>query len=127
METKQALRDFEVIVAQHDAVTAYEQRASSLEFRNFLLGARAALEWVLGRATLTPASRVPRSVTVGRMVREEQYCDQLIYAPAPRPVLDPDYANGVEHALAWARGAETVPPAPLETSADEDRPVCTCG
>lgn len=121
------LRDHELIAAQHRAIAVHERRASSKEFRAFLRGAGAALEWVLGTTTTTPATRLSRSVTVRRMAKEEQYCDQMIYSPEARPDLDPDYANGVEHALSWARGAEAVPPAPADLAAEEVRPVCTCG
>jgi hypothetical protein len=127
MKTECALREREVIFAEYHAIAAHQQTAGTLEFQNFLAGARAALEWVLGRTTTTPATGCTRSVTIQQMEQEERFSDEVIYSATPRPLLDRDYANGVEHALSWARGAETVPPTPVDRDAQDVRRACTCG
>jgi hypothetical protein len=119
-----AVRDRAMLRAEYDAVAATQREADSPEFRRFLDGARAALEWVLGCALTAPATAAVEPATAARMEREERYCDRIIYSPEPRPALDPDYANGVEHALAWARGAEDEPPTPA--ALPEEAAVCTC-
>jgi hypothetical protein len=127
MSTIDVLRDRAVLLAEYQAVLDREQSADTAEFRRFCSGARAALEWVLGRRPTTPATGTPTAVTVAAMKQEEQYCDRAIYTADPRPTLDPDYANGIEHALSWARGAEDEPPTPLERAAQPAQAVCTCG
>jgi len=122
-----ALRDRAVLVAEHRALVAAERVAKAPEFRRFLAGARAGLDWVLGRAATAPATGSTEPPTVAQLEREERFCDEAIYSPLPRPALDPDYANGVEHALSWARGAESEPPTPLDGKAQPARAVCTCG
>jgi hypothetical protein len=122
-----ALRDRALLLAEHQAVTAAASTAGTTEGRRFLTGANAALDWVLGTATTAPATGARKRATVDQMVREERYCDQMIYSDEARPALDPDYANGIEHALSWARGAETEPPTPLDGAALPEREVCTCG
>lgn len=127
MNTSCELRDRAVLLAEYRAVVTAELAADAAEFRLFLTGARAALAWVLGRAATTPATRLPKPATSAEMEREERFCDQVIYSGEAVPVLDPDYANGVEHALSWARGAEVEPPTPPEGAPESDRAVCTCG
>jgi hypothetical protein len=121
------LRDRGEILAEYQSVVSYEQRAHAEEFRQFLAGARSALAWVLGRTKTAPASGRVEPATVERMQREERLSDRVIYATEVRPTLDPDFANGVEHALSWARGAEDLPPTPLELSAPAPRRPCACG
>lgn len=119
-----AVRDRTMLRAEHAAVINAVRGADSAEFRRFLDGARSALEWVLGSTLTSPATAAVEPATAARMEREERYCDRIIYSPEPRPALDPDYANGVEHALAWARGAEEEPPTPA--AAPAEAAVCTC-
>ena len=119
-----AVRDQAMLRAEYDAVAAAWREADSPEFRQFLDGARAALEWVLGRALTSPATFTAEPATVAGMEREEQHCDRIIYSSERRPALDRDYANGVEHALAWARGAEDEPPTPA--ALPEEAALCTC-
>jgi hypothetical protein len=121
------LRDPEEIVAEYEAVVAYHETAHAEEFQRFLEGARAALTWVLGHTSHAPASRRDEPVTVEAMQREERFCDSVIYSSDPRPVLDPDFANGVEHALSWARGAEELPPTPLDLTVSVPSRACACG
>ena len=121
------LRDRAILVDEYRAAAAAGRAAGTPEARRFLAGASAAIEWVLGQTSTTPATGVRELATVDRMEREERYCDQVIYSADPRPVLDADYANGIEHALSWARGAETEPPTPLDGAALPAREVCTCG
>lgn len=120
------MREHDELLTEYEAITAYEQRALSDEFRNFLSGARAAISWVLGQTVQTPATGRLQPPTVENMLAEERYCDAVIYSDDPRPAVDPDFANGVEHALSWARRAEDVPPAPLEALAVTPR-LCACG
>jgi len=125
--TTYALRERAVLRTEHTAVVTAGRAATTPEGRRFLAGAAAALDWVLGRTATTPATGARRTPTIEEMEREERYCDQIIYSAEPRPVLDPDYANGIEHALSWARGAESEPPAPMDGAALPEREVCTCG
>jgi hypothetical protein len=126
MKEMGSMRHDDELTAEFEAIGSYEQHALSAEFQNFLAGARAAIGWVLGKTSHSPASHRPIPATVPAMHAEEQYCDTVIYSDHPRPVLDRDVANGVEHALSWARGAEEHPPAPLEVVAAQTR-MCACG
>ena len=123
---QQQPRGRDELLAEYDAVVGYEQRAHAEEFRQFLAGAHAALAWVLGRRSLAPASGRVQEPSIEAMRREEKLCDQIIYSGDPRPLLDPDYANGIEHALSWVRGAEDVPPTPLELSPTVPARLCAC-
>jgi hypothetical protein len=123
---ERCMREHGELRTEYEAIAAYEQRALSEEFRNFLSGARTAIGWVLGQSVRTPATGRLKPATVENMLVEERYCDAVIYSDEPRPAVDPDFANGVEHALSWARGAEDVPPAPLEATAVIPR-LCACG
>jgi hypothetical protein len=125
MKTDCALRDRAALLAEYKSVRTGEQLAGSPEFRQFLAGARAGLEWTLGLRPVAPATGRREAVTLAAMEREEHFCDQAIYSTEPRPPLDPDYANGIEHALSWARGAEQEPPTPAFAAVP--RAVCTCG
>ncbi len=116
------MRERAVLVSCLRAVVTSELVASSPEFRRFLAGARAGLEWVLGHTITTPASASVKRPTLAHMQSEERYCDQIIYSADVRPAVDRDYANGVEHALSWARGAEDEPPVAPQPA----RAVCTC-
>jgi hypothetical protein len=120
------MRSQDELVAEYEAIGSYEQRALSEEFQNFLSGARAAIGWVLGHTVHSPASERIGPATVATMHAEERYCDTVIYSDDPRPVIDRDFANGVEHALSWARGAEEHPPAPLEVVVAQTH-MCACG
>jgi hypothetical protein len=120
------MREHEELCAEYEAIGAYAQRALTEEFRNFLAGARAAISWVLGQTVQTPASGQIQPASAENMHAEERYCDSVIYSDHPYPAVDRDYANGVEHALSWARGTEDVPPAPLEAVMATPR-LCACG
>jgi hypothetical protein len=126
IRVEQQPRGRDELVAEYDAIIAYQQRAHAAEFRQFLAGARAALAWVLGRVPVTPASGEHEPATPSAMRREERLCDRIIYSAEPRPLLDPDFANGIEHALSWARGAEDVPPTPLELAPAAPARLCAC-
>lgn len=116
------MRDRVVLGGCLRAVVAAEPAAGSPEFRRFLAGARAGLEWVVGHTPTAPASAEAKRPTTAQMQSEERYCDRIIYSPDVHPVIDPDYANGVEHALSWARGAEEEPPVPAAGAIKE----CSC-
>ena len=127
MGIERRMREHGELRAEYEAITGYAQRALTEEFRNFLAGARAAISWVLGQTVQTPASEQLQTASVENMLAEERYCDAVIYSDHPYPAVDRDYANGVEHALSWARGAEDVPPAPLEAAAAAAPRLCACG
>jgi hypothetical protein len=124
MKTTHRMPDGQTILTEYRAVVAYQPKAEAEEFRNFLAGARAALEWVIGRSARTPATARTEPATLESMEREQRFCDQVIYSPGTCPPIDRDYANGVEHALSWVRGVEDVPPTPLEEAAPAR--LCTC-
>lgn len=115
------------ILAEYDAVIRSEQDAHEVEFQQFLAGARTALAWVLGATTTAPASASDDAPTEASMRREELLCDSIIYAAEPQPLLDPDFANGIEHALSWVRGAEELPPTPLGAVPVAPQRLCACG
>jgi hypothetical protein len=119
-------REPDQLLAEYNAIVSNQQRAHADEFRQFLAGARAALAWVLGRVAAAPASGHLEPATVAAMRREERLCDRIIYSGDLRPALDPDFANGIEHALSWARGAEDVPPTPLDLASAPAARLCAC-
>lgn len=112
MRTAARLRDPAVLRAQ---LAELRSRASGTGGeQSFDQGATDALHWVCegGPGPLT-GSVEGRPVSVQAIVRELATAEEVIHG---RPSRCRDYAQGVEHALMWARCATAAPPRPAPSA-----------
>lgn len=88
---------------------AYIAAKNENDHDDFVAGAIAGYEWVLG-LTAAPISGETATITVQLVRREEQLADDAIYKRRGAAEVRQDWAVGVQHALMWARRKADDPP-----------------
>src|SRR5687768_11056402 len=96
------LRPFKDIEA---ALAAAEEWLPETSRKRFVQGAIDAYLWVLGRSSVSPATRYVGPLTDRAIRIEEQQARGAIYKEPRAPRLDQGYAVGIENAIMWCRNA----------------------
>ncbi|HCT80691.1 MAG TPA: hypothetical protein DGT23_29810 [Micromonosporaceae bacterium] len=100
------VRDPAMIEAALGAAAQWLPRTDN---RQYVLGAIAALGWVIGSLKTAPVSGEVAAVTTESLRREVNLADDAIYSNSVSQVSR-HFANGAQCALLWASGREASPP-----------------
>jgi hypothetical protein len=122
MITPRTQTDVQAQFAQAVSALAAEPGSVPTDFSahdyHVMTGVRDALAWVLGMTPTAPLSgRHAPEPGSRELWREWALADDIVSRPPPAPDgLNWTYVSAIEHALYWARGLRTTPPAePLTT------------
>ena len=95
--------------ARAEAVTDLARTQHKLT-DGYMRGAVAAFDWLLGLVPAAPITGATE-ITHASVVEVERLAEDAVYRRRGAPDVSPGWANGVNHAVLWARGRTADPPA----------------
>lgn len=101
------------VIRDRATITAAREAALSNDFhdRNFIAGAVAAYDWLLGTQP-APLSGTTE-VSARTIAAEEELAETAITGQFGAPQVTREWAVGLQHALMWGRYAADTPPVDL--------------